>query len=133
MSTPSRNLPVASFDSYEPTEEGVEPTPRPDWALSDERLPVFSYTDENGVRVDVTMPKRPNPGLALDFLRTARRQGTELAISWLIEEAIGAEGYDALVRELAAMPDPENGAKVVASIGERVQQVIMGGLEGPKG
>jgi hypothetical protein len=132
MSTPSRNLPVAAFDSYEPIAEGATPVPRPDWALSDERIPVFSYTDEEGERVEVTMPKRPNPGLALNFLRTARRQGTELAISWLIEEAIGAEGYDALVHELSVMPDPENGAKVVASIGERVQQVVMGGLEGPK-
>ena len=129
--TPKRNEPVATFRHEAPV-DGVESTPRPEWALSDERIPLFDYDDESGERVTVTMPAKPNPGLGLEFLRKGRTMGAELAISWLIEEAIGAEGYDALVRELSEMPDPENGTAVLRDIGQRVQLVVMGGLEGPK-
>lgn len=127
MSTnPKRDEPVALFSNVGATDE------RPVWALSDERIPVFAYDGENGERVTVTMPAKPNPGLGLDFLRKGRTMGAELAISWLIEEAIGAEGYDALVRELSEMPDPENGTRVLQDVGQRVQMVVMGGLDGPK-
>lgn len=129
--TPKRNEPVATFEhiTRDVAEAGIE---RPEWALSEERIPLFAYDDENGERVTVTMPAKPNPGLGLDFLRKGRTMGAELAISWLIEEAIGEEGYDALVRELSAMPDPENGTAVLRDVGQRVQLVVMGGLEGPK-
>lgn len=129
-----RNEPVATFEHAVDVAlpEGVEPTPRKPWALSDERVPVFSYDDENGDRQTVTMPAKPNPGLGLDFLRKGRTIGAELAISWLIEEAIGADGYDVLVRELSEMPDPENGTRVLQDIGQRVQTVVMGGLDAPK-
>lgn len=131
--TPKRNEPVASFTRPElAMPEGVEPEPRKPWALSDERVPVFTYDDENGDRVTVTMPAKPNPGLGLEFLRKGRTIGAELAISWLIEEAIGGEGYDELVRELSEMPDPENGTRVLQDIGQRVQMVVMGGLDAPK-
>lgn len=112
---------------------GASAAERPAWALSDERLPLFSYTDEDGAAVEVTMPAKPNPSLALRFLRYARQTGPEVAIAWLIEEAIGADGMDALETELAKMPDPENGVRVFAAIGEKVQRVVMGGLDGPKG
>lgn len=105
---------------------------RPDWALTEERAKVFDYVDDDGNTVEVTMPDKPNPGLALEFLRQGRTIGTELAISWLIEQAIGKTGYDALVRELAAMPDPENGLAVVQQVGALVQKKVLGGLEGPK-
>lgn len=125
---------VATFDNYDhDIAEGIEPAERPAWATTSERTPVFSYIDEAGEKVDVTMPKKPNPGLALDFLRKGRTMGAELAISWLIEEAIGAEGYDILVREMSLIPDPENGARIVGDIGQHVQKVVMGGLEAPKG
>lgn len=126
---------------YEPIEfahdepalaEGSEPVEKPEWALSEKRTALFHYTDDDGARVDVTMPAVPNPGLGLEFLRMGRRIGAEMAISWLIEEAIGVEGYDHLVDELSKMPDPENGQKVLQAIGQRVQVVVMGGLEGPK-
>lgn len=124
---PKRNEPVATF------EHAGEGAARPEWALSDDRIPVFSYDDENGERVAVTMPAKPNPGLGLDFLRKGRTIGAELAISWLIEEAIGSDGYDVLVRELSAMPDPENGTRVLQDVGQRVQMAVMGGLDaGPK-
>jgi hypothetical protein len=120
-----RNLPAVAF--------GAPAAERPEWALSDERLPLFSYTDEEGAIVEVTMPAKPNPSLALRFLRRARQIGPEVAIAWLIEEAIGVAGMDALEAELAKMPDPENGVNVMAAIGEKVQRVVMGGLDGPKG
>lgn len=123
--TPKRNEAVATFTHEDKAE-------RPAWALSDERIPLFEYDDENGERVAVTMPAKPNPGLGLDFLRKGRTMGAELAISWLIEEAIGSDGYDVLVRELSEMPDPENGTAVMRDIGQRVQIVVMGGLDGPK-
>lgn len=133
MTATKRNEPVATFAHAEDVlAEGEEPTPRPTWALTAERIPVFSYDDENGDRQTVTMPAKPNPGLGLDFLRKGRTIGAELAISWLIEEAIGSEGYDVLVRELSEMPDPENGTRVLQDIGQRVQMVVMGGLDAPK-
>lgn len=112
--------------------EGVEPTPKVPWALSAERATVFTYENADGGVEHVTMPKKPNPGLALEFLRKGRAVGAEFAISWLIEEAIGTEGYDVLVRELSEMPDPENGAAVLRDVGQRVQKLVMGGLDGPK-
>lgn len=131
MTNPKRNEPVASFDRPVLAENATAEE-KPAWALTTERLPLFEYTDENGDRQSVTMPAKPNPGLGLQFLRHGRTMGAELAISWLIEEAIGAEGYDRLVEELSQMPDPENGTKVLQAIGQRVQAVVMGGLEGPK-
>lgn len=125
--------PVATFTRDEPDLAEGEERPAPvEWAKTAERAPIFSYQDEDGARVDVTMPAKPNPGLGLQFLRVARQQGPELAVSWLIEEAIGTDGYDVLIRELSEMPDPENGQKVLSDIGQRVQKIVMGGLTGPK-
>jgi hypothetical protein len=103
-----------------------------DWANSPERKPVFSVTRQDGDNEPVvdtfTMPAKPNPGLALDYLRRARKEG-ELANSWLIETAVGSDGYDALVEELAGL-DGHEGLEVLKSIVERIQRVAMGGLEG---
>lgn len=114
------------------TADGEQTVERVPWALTEKRAKVFDYIDDKGETVEVTMPDVPNPGLALEFLRKGRNLGTELAISWLIEQAIGADGYTALTEELSAMPDPENGLKLVAQIGELVQKRVLGGLEGPK-
>lgn len=105
-------------------------TPRKAWQLSDERLPLFSIVKPDGEREEVTMPAKPNSGLALDFLRMGRQIGPELAISWLIEEAIGADGYEALVSEMETYEG--DGQKLLGSIGEKIQVVVMGGLQGPK-
>lgn len=117
----------------EPVAFGAKPTEaRPEWALSDERLDVFSYFDENGEPATVTMPARPNPGLALEFLRQGRQMGPELATSWLIAQAIGEDGYDVLVSELSNLPEGIDATKILADIGTRVQLAVMGGLSGPK-
>lgn len=114
------------------------PAERPEWALTEERIPLFSYVEpaaEEGGQpetVSVTMPAVPNPGLALRFLRQGRTIGVELAISWLIEETIGAEAYERLADELSKLPDPSEGPVIVQRIGQKIQQVVMGGLDGPK-
>lgn len=118
-----------------------------EWANSTERKPIFSvarpnpeYATENGdgsvaeapaVIIDTyTMPAKPNPGLALDYLRRARREG-ELATAWLIETAVGEKGYDALVNELIGYDgDP---VALLQSIVQKIQKVAMGGLDVPKG
>lgn len=104
-----------------------------EWANSTERRPVFSVTRNGGdgepVVETFTMPAKPNPGLALDYLRRARREGGDLANSWLIEVAIGEQGYDALVEELASTEGNEALA-VLTDIVTAIQKVAMGGLEG---
>lgn len=135
MSNPKRSEPVATIDS--------KPDAWEEWATSEERVPLFfvrvPYTEdaEDGTLaadrepelVAYTMPAKPNPGLALRFLKMAREQG-ELASSWLIEAAIGAEGYDALTEELINYDgDP---VALLRAVTEKIQKVAMGGLEAPK-
>jgi hypothetical protein len=134
MSTnPKRSEPVATIKS--------NPAAWNAWATSEERVPLFSLyvkpLDEDGEPiadaepelVAYTMPAKPNPGLALKFLKMAREQG-ELASSWLIESAIGADGYDALAAELINYDgDP---VALLRAIVEKIQRVAMGGLEAPK-
>lgn len=110
------------------------------WATSEERTLVFAVEresdregDENGPileTVEYTMPAKPNPGLALKFLRMAREQG-ELANSWLIETAIGSDGYTALEDELINYEG--DSVALLQSIIQKIQKVAMGGLEAPKG
>lgn len=105
-----------------------------EWANSADRAPVFSVTrdGDDGPTVETfTMPAKPNPGLALDYLRRARKEG-DLANAWLLETAVGEAGYDALVEELAGL-DGNEGLAVFKGIVERIQKVAMGGLEAPKG
>lgn len=126
--TTKRDETVVDFQHVERADDA--PTGREAWRLSDERLPLFSVTSGDDEREFVTMPAKPNPGLALDFLRMGRRIGPELAISWLIEEAIGADGYDSLVTEMETYEG--DGSKLLGAIGEKIQRVVMGGLESPK-
>lgn len=113
-----------------------------EWALSDERIPVFTlvkpYVDDGEPKLEgwvepepetivYTMPRKPNPGIALRFLKMARTMG-DAASSWLIETAIGEEGYEALADELINYEgDPQ---KLLQAITEKIQKVVMGGLDG---
>lgn len=110
------------------------------WASSPERTPLFAVVrfieDAEGggheETIEYTMPAKPNPGLALDFLRRMRREG-ELAMAWLIETAVGEEGYDALVEDLADT-EGADALDTLKAIVAKIQKVAMGGLEaGPKG
>lgn len=132
MVSTKRSEPVATIES--------NPAAWNEWATSEDRVPLFSLyvhpVDEDGEKTDAepelvayTMPAKPNPGLALKFLKMAREQG-ELASSWLIESAIGEEGYDALSSELINYDgDP---VALLRAIVEKIQKVCMGGLESPK-
>lgn len=81
--------------------------------------------------VEHTMPKAPNAGLALDYLKRARRTDPDQAMSWLIEAAVGEQGYDDLVTELAN-PDVKDPMGVLRDLVARIQKVALGGLEAPK-
>lgn len=119
------------------------------WATSPERAVVFSVVHPNPafevwqnmehdvgseappatIQVDYTMPATPNAGLSLIYLRRAR-ENADLAMSWLIELALGTEGYDALAEELAGHEDGMEAQIVLNSVVARIQRVAMGGLEG---
>lgn len=126
--TVKRDETVADFvHAAELEDDGL--TPRQRWQASPKRLPLFSVTQGDD-ETTYTIPDKPNPGLALEFLRQGRTIGPELAISWLIEEAVGTEGYTALVAELEEYEG--DGAALLRGFGEKIQRVVMGGLEGPK-
>ena len=131
-----RDEPVATITHTNAAEE---------WALSEDRVPVFAvvkpYVDDGEPKpvdwvepepetITYTMPRKPNPGIALRFLKMARTMG-DAASSWLIETAIGEEGYEALTDELINYEgDP---VALLQGIAEKIQKVAMGGLDaGPK-
>lgn len=81
--------------------------------------------------IEHTMPNRPNAGLALEYLKRARRSDPDQAMSWLIEAAVGEQGYDDLVIELAN-PDITDPLAILRDLVARIQKVALGGLEAPK-
>jgi hypothetical protein len=147
----TRNEPLATLEHIEGAAEA--------WATSTDRVPVFQVRrpviDDDGNPVldtsapqeaDVedypvltelvtyTMPAKPNPGFALKYLKLARQIG-DAASSWLIETAVGEEGYDALAEDLVTYEErnPGQSIKLLQRIAERIQTVAMGGLDaGPK-
>lgn len=80
---------------------------------------------------DYTMPSKPNAGLGLDYLKRARQQA-DVAMSWLIEVAIGSDGYDALTTELSGVDNADEAQRILQGVVERIQRVALGGLEAPK-
>lgn len=132
----SRNEPIATLEHV----EGAAAR----WADTEDRIPVFAVRrpilDDDGndtgdsELITYTMPRKPNPGFALQYLKLARQMG-DAASSWLIETAVGAEGYDALADDLITYEEKNPGQSVVLlqKITERIQTVAMGGLDaGPK-
>lgn len=132
----------------------LEHNDAPPWALSSDRVPVFTvvrpnpeyvpaelrdaqplepgqvaepYTVPETITKTFTMPAKTNPGLALDYLRRAR-ENADVAASWLLELAIGTEGYDALVTELSAEPDPDKASALMQTIITTVAKRALGGL-----
>lgn len=81
--------------------------------------------------IEHSMPARPNAGLALEYLKRARRSDPDQAMSWLIETAVGEQGYDDLAGELAN-PDVADPLAVLRDLVGRIQKVALGGLEAPK-
>lgn len=111
-----------------------------EWRASDDRLVLFTVTKVDGHNddgspierlIEHSMPNRPNAGLALEYLARARRMDPDVAMSWLIEAAVGAEGYDDLTAELSN-PAVESPLAILRDITGRIQKVALGGLEAPK-
>ena len=107
-----------------------------DWANSAERVPLFTVSrpsDDGGEPIveTFTMPAKPNAGLALRFLRMVRTAvSPDVAMSWLIEAAVGEAGYLALADELSGIEDGEEAQRILQALTEKIQRVAMGGLEG---
>lgn len=135
--------PIATFTHSDAASE---------WANSPERAVIFTVERPNPdyvewqkqdahaegdegpaktVTRDYTMPAKPNVGFALQYLREARRNA-DTALAWLLETAIGDEGYDALVEELSGVTG-EEAQRILQEVSERIQKVAMGGLDAPKG
>lgn len=132
----SRREPIATLEHV----EGAAAR----WADTDDRIPVFAVRrpilDDDGndsgdtELVEYTMPRKPNPGFALQYLKLARQIG-DAASSWLIETAVGEEGYDALAEDLVTYEEknPGGSIKLLQQIAQRIQETAMGGLDaGPK-
>jgi hypothetical protein len=103
------------------------------WATSTDRKVLFTVERDGEDATDYTMPARPNAGLALKYLKMARSEGgADVAMSWLIETAVGSEGYDAFADELAGIEDPKAAIDVMRDVVGRIMKVAMGGLEAPK-
>jgi hypothetical protein len=111
-----------------------------EWANSPERIDVFTVTrdvpneHDDGTHEEehtYTAPAKPHAGLGLEYLRQARRN-EGYAGAWLVETAIGSDAYTVLVDELAGLESGE-ADRVLGGIIERIQKIVLGGLEAPKG
>ena len=65
-------------------------TSRP--ADADERVTLFFIDDH-----EYTIPKRPRANLALKYLDLVKKDGSDYAAAWLLEEMLGSEAYQALM------------------------------------
>lgn len=95
------------------------PTIEHDEWSSDDRVELFTIVNGDERRT-FTMPNRPHPGLALQYLKRARREGEALAASWLLEQVLGEDGYDALAAE------PDVTLAMVNGIAATAMRVVTG-------
>jgi hypothetical protein len=103
---------VLEFSSPDPFAETTE----------DDRIPLFSIDGQT-----YTIPARFDPIIALRALDMARRRGEEIMFSWLLEEALGEEGYQALLGCSSVTPSQ------LQALMEKVSDQVMGALEEPGG
>lgn len=116
------------FTVVKPNPAYLEPHER-DAVDTDEGETALEYDVPAELRIDFTMPAKPNAGLSLLYLRRAR-DNADLAMSWLLELALGADGYDQLAAELSGYQDETEAGILLNSVVARIQRVAMGGLEG---
>ncbi len=69
------------------------------WGDAPERFELFQIVDPSGKTTRYSMPRAKHPGIVLEYLQVARKQGEELASSWLLEKVLGGAGYAALANE----------------------------------
>lgn len=124
----TERVPVFSVEKTVPNPEFGKPLPeQPDpveGAVFEPRL-----DDRETITQTTTydMPAKPNAGLALAYLKKAR-QNEDTAASWLLELAIGSEGYDALTDELSREDDPEVALATMRNVIKFVATRALGGL-----
>jgi hypothetical protein len=93
----------------------------PDTPAEVERV-VIAYLDE----YPLTMPATVPPNVGLKIIRTSRRSGDEAAMMQMLEEVLGAEGYERLENWSALTVDN------LIDLFKVVQKVALGALEVPK-
>lgn len=74
---------------------GFEPISLPSAkAVEDEEVEMVDlfYLDDDVYQI----PKTPPAGVALEYLKITREEGPDAGIHWLLSEALGSDGYDAL-------------------------------------
>lgn len=86
-------------------------------------LQVLFYIDDTPYYVSTA----ERAELALRYLHMARAEGQEFALAWMLEEVVGADAYKALMN-FDKLPGDALG-KIV----NRIQHLILGGMEAPKG
>lgn len=90
--------------------------------------------DSNAVNTEVTdlfsidgkvytMPSEVSASVAVQMLHVARTEGQESAVSWVLEEVLGTEAYDAL-RKCRALK-----AHQLQAIIKVVTETVMGAME----
>lgn len=93
----------------------------PDTPAESERV-VIAYLDEYALTMPATVP----PNVGLKIMRTSRRSGDEAAMMQMLEEVLGAEGYERLENWSALTVDN------LIDLFKVVQKVAVGALEVPK-
>lgn len=84
----------------------------------DDREPLF-YIDDT----EYTIPKRPRANLSLQFLDMVKSEGTDYASAWLMEEMLGTDAYEALMKLDTLEPDQ------LQQITDLCQKKVLGKLE----
>ena len=77
--------------------------------------------------VDYDIPAKPRANLALKYLWEVKTRGQEVAAAVLLEELVGADGFQAL------MAYDDLTEEQLASVMEAAQKVVLGNREAPKG
>jgi hypothetical protein len=83
-----------------------------------ERIPVFTLDD-----VEYTMPAHIPASMSLRVLDMIRRVGQEAAVSWVLEEVLGDEAYQALLNCRSLKPSQLLAVMAV------VQDHVLGAME----
>ncbi len=79
----------------------------------------------DGIPYDI--PKRFGANIALQYARIVRERGSDQAVGWALEKALGRDGYSALM----AFDDLE--VEDLETITVTVLKRIAAGMEAPKG
>lgn len=86
----------------------------------EERVDVFTL---NGTTYSI--PKKPRVRWGLYYLNLIRNEGSDVAVSWLLENCLGKDGYEALLAYEELTPVQ------LQTVIKACAQTVLGELEGP--